>query len=430
MVLPRRWRIVLLAAGLCVVIAGIPALVVFLGAFEHSVVDAAVEAPLTAKQIANLAPKGRYIAAAADCVACHTTEGGAPWAGGRPFEMPIGTLYATNITPDPETGIGGWTRAEFQRAVRDGVAKGGRHLYPAMPYVSYRQMTEEDVDAVYAYLLTRQPVRQENRRDSLPFPYVRQFMTFWNLLNLPHDVPSPVAQKSAAWNRGRYLVDALGHCGECHTPRDITMGVIPSRYLQGAVIEGVDAPDITPEGLARLGFAPNRLGDFMRSGMGPQGVMAFAMYDVVQHSTQYLTDEDAAAMATYLAGDPPPPLPAFAAADLPAGTKDNGHRLYVAVCGGCHGLAGEGTPNVAPPMTTNAALRLPQPTNLLTVLITGLPWRDFPHGARLQDMPGFTGLLTDQEIADVANYLRATWGGRVPDVTPATVRGMRPASDK
>lgn len=428
MVIRKVWHRVVLAAVVIVVLGGGFALAVFAGAFEKSVVSAAVDTPLTPEEIAALAPRGRYVATAADCVACHTAVGGAPWAGGRPFEMPMGTLYATNISPDPTYGIGSWTRADFHRAMRDGVAKGGRHLYPAMPYVSYRQMSEDDVDAVWAYILTREPMAVPDRDDSLPFPYVRQFMTFWNFLNLPGAVPEPEAQKSAEWNRGRYLVDALGHCGECHTPRDITMGMMPSRYLQGAVIEGVDAPDITPDGLARLGFAPERLGQFMRTGMGPEGVMAFAMYDVVHHSTQYLTDEDAAAMAAYLAGEPAPAVPAVAAAALSPETAANGRRLYVAVCAGCHGLDGEGTPTMAPAMTTNAELRLPRPTNLLTVLADGIPWRDFPHG-RLQDMPGFTDLLTDTEIADLSNYLRATWGGRAPDVAAADVAALRRARD-
>lgn len=428
MLIRRVWHRVALAAVVIVVLGGGFALAVFLGAFEKSVVSAAVETPLSSDEIARLTPRGRYLAAAADCVACHTAVGGAPWAGGRPFEMPMGTLYATNISPDPTYGIGTWTRADFHRAMRDGVAKGGRHLYPAMPYVSYRQMSEEDVDAVWAFLSTREPMTVADRDDSLPFPYVRQFMTFWNLLNLPRGVPEPAKDKSVAWNRGRYLVDALGHCGECHTPRDITMGMMPSRYLQGAVIEGVDAPDITPEGLARLGFAPDRLGDFMRTGMGPEGVMAFAMYDVVHHSTQYLTDEDAAAMATYLAGEPAPEAPAVAAAPLSDETAQNGRRLYVAVCAGCHGLEGEGIPSMAPAMATNAELRLPRPTNLLTVLVDGIPWRDFPHG-RLQDMPGFADLLTDQEIADLSNYLRATWGGQAPDVSAAAVARLRREAD-
>jgi len=428
MLIRRVWHRVVLAAVVLVVLGGGFALAVFAGAFEKSVVSAAVDTPLTPEEIAELAPRGRYVAEAADCVACHTAVGGAPWAGGRPFEMPMGTLYATNISPDPTYGIGSWTRADFHRAMRDGVAKGGRHLYPAMPYVSYRQMSEDDVDAVWAYMLTREPMAVPDRDDSLPFPYVRQFMTFWNLVNLPRSVPEPEAQKSAAWNRGRYLVDALGHCGECHTPRDITMGMMPSRYLQGAVIEGVDAPDITPDGLARLGFAPDRLGQFMRTGMGPEGVMAFAMYDVVHHSTQYLTDEDAAAMAAYLAGEPAPAAPVFAAAPLSDDIAGNGRRVYVAVCAGCHGVDGEGTPSMAPPMTTNAELRLPRPTNLLAVLADGIPWRAFPHG-RLQDMPGFTDLLTDAEIADLSNYLRATWGGRAPDVSPADVADLRRARD-
>ena len=152
------------------------------------------------------------------------------------------------------------------------------------------------------------------------------------------------------------------------------------------------------------------------------------MYDVVHHSTQYLTEQDAAAMAAYLAGEPAPAAPAFAVAQVSPDTAENGQRLYIAVCAGCHGVEGEGTPSMAPAMTTNAELRLPRPTNLLAVLADGIPWREFPHG-RLQDMPGFTDLLTDQEIADLSNYLRATWGGRAPDVAAADVADLRRARD-
>ncbi|NKB79943.1 c-type cytochrome [Ochrobactrum daejeonense] len=176
-----------------------------------------VAQPLTSNQMATLAKRGAYIAVAADCYACHTTKGGAP-AGGLPVATPFGTIYSTNISSDKENGIGNWTRSDFHRAVRDGIGPNG-HLYPAMPYVSYRKMTPQDVDALYAYFMTRAPMKVANRNNELVFPFnVRQAMTFWNLLNLPAEATTEDSSRSTVWNRGRHLVDALAHCGECHTP--------------------------------------------------------------------------------------------------------------------------------------------------------------------------------------------------------------------
>ena len=430
-------RRILVSIAVVVVACVLGALAVFLGAFENSVVDTSLEPlvtddghasparPMSDDEIAALAPRGRYLAAAADCTACHTAPGGAPWAGGRAFEMPFGTLYATNISPDPTYGIGGWSRADFHRALRDGIGKGGRHLYPAMPYVSYRNLTAADVDALYAFLMTQAPMAVPNRADSFPFPYVRRFMTFWNLINLPRTVAADDRSKAPAWNRGRYLVDALGHCGECHTPRDFTMGMIRDRYLEGALIEGVDAPDITPAGLARLGFSEEGLARFLPAGLGPQGVVSFSMYDVVHHSTRYLTGDDIAAMAAYLVDGalPVATAPVPIAADVAA----SGRQHYVELCSACHGLAGEGIPHVAPAMATNADLRLPDARNLLVAVVDGLPARAFPGRERMQAMPAFADLLADGEIADLANYLRATWGGTAPDVTADAVSEIRRA---
>jgi mono/diheme cytochrome c family protein len=434
-------RLVLATAVVAGLVAA-GALAVMAGLFETSVVEAAIRTPLTPEEMKGLVERGRYLARAADCAACHTAEGGAPLAGGRAFAMPFGTLYATNITPDRETGIGSWTRAEFHRAVRDGVAADGRHLYPAMPYVSYRALTADDTDAIYAWLMSRPPIRQENRANSFPFDYVRPTLAFWNLLNLPARGFVPEASRPAEWNRGRYLVDALGHCGECHTPRDVTLGMIPSRYLKGTRIEEVDAPDVTTAGLARQGFDAESLAHYLTAGMGPQGVMNFSMYDVVHNSTRYLTVDDAAAMAAYLMGTRPrpPSIKATATTAAPAAPAAStlpteGRQIYVQLCSACHGSDGEGIPHVAPPMRTNASLRVPSPRNLLVVVAAGLPDRPLPGGERLQAMPGFGALLDDRQIADLANYLRGAWGGTqgTPSgtppwsVTPDDVRAVRSA---
>lgn len=404
-----RWRRLLLAAAAIVLIGAVGALAVMAGLFSTSVVDASATAPLTADQMKGLIDRGQYLARAADCAACHTAPGGAPLAGGRAFPMPFGTLYATNITPDPETGIGRWSRADFQRALRDGVAPRG-HLYPAMPYVSYRQLTAADTDAIYAWLMSRPPIRQANRANSFPFDYVRPTLAFWNLLNLPAAGFVPDASRPANWNRGKYLVDALGHCGECHTPRDVTLGMIAQRYLQGTRIENVDAPDVTPAGLARMGFDAASLARYIPAGMGPQGVMNFSMYDVVHNSTRWLSTDDAAAMAAYLVSSRRMVVASIASA-APAAVPPAGRQIYVQLCSACHGVEGEGIPHVAPPMRTNASLRLASSLNLLVAVTGGLPDRPLPGGERYQAMPAFGSLLDDRQLADLANWLRGTWGG-------------------
>lgn len=423
---PRLRRFALVAA-VVVGIGVVAALAVMAGLFEPSVVDASARSPLTPDQMKALVERGRYLTRAADCAACHTADDGAPLAGGRPFPMPFGTLYATNITPDPETGIGRWSRADFQRAVRDGTAPRG-HLYPAMPYVSYRQLTADDTDAIWAYLMSRPPIHQENRANTFPFDYVRPTLAFWNLLNLPSRGFAPDPSRPASWNRGKYLVDALGHCGECHTPRDITLGMIPSRYLQGTRIEKVDAPDVTPAGLQRMGFDAGSLARYLPAGMGPQGVMNFSMYDVVHNSTRWLTADDSRAMADYLMNSRPQPAsspPVVPASPTSAVAPPAGRQVYVQLCSACHGVEGEGIPHVAPPMRTNASLRLASPRNLLVVVAAGLPDRPLPGGERFQAMPAFGRLLDDRQTADLVNYLRGTWGGTPSAVTADEVRAVR-----
>ncbi len=423
-------RKLLLAVLTVAFIGALAAGAVFLGLLERSVVSREIEQPLTAEQMKGLVKRGAYVAVAADCYACHVTKGGAPWAGGLPFETPFGTIYSTNISPDREHGIGAWTRAEFHRAVRDGVGKNG-HLYPAMPYASYRKLTAGDVDAVYAYLMSREPMKVANRENHLPFPMnIRQGLTFWNLVNLSSGTGTEVAGRSEAWNRGRYLTDALAHCGECHTPRNLTMGMKESAYLQGAELEGVIAPDITKAGLTRMGFDPLVFASFMKSGISAQGAMTNQMFEVVHFSTQYLSPDDLAAMSAYLfdlaklperATPPAPPQPVAVSAE----TASSARSTYLAVCASCHGVEGQGIPHVVVPLATNASLRLADARNLNRVILSGIPAQRFPGLERMQPMPGFAAQLTDQEVADLSNWLRANWGGQKPSVTVDEVRRLR-----
>lgn len=423
-------RKLLLAALAVAVVGALGAGAVFLGLFERSVVAKEIEQPLSAEQMKTLAKRGAYVAVAADCYACHVVKGGAPWAGGLPFETPLGTIFSTNISPDKEHGIGNWTRAEFHRAVRDGVGKHG-HLYPAMPYASYRKLTADDVDAVYAFLMSREPMKVANRANHMPFPLnIRQGLTFWNLVNLSSHTRTDVAGRSALWNRGRYLTDALAHCGECHTPRNLAMGMKESAYLEGSELEGVIAPDITKAGLTRMGFDPLVFASFMKSGISAQGAMTNQMFEVVHFSTQYFTAEDLAAMSAYLfdldklpesATPPPPPKPVAVSAEVATSARAS----YIAVCASCHGNEGQGIPHVVVPLATNASLRLAEARNLNKVILTGIPAQRFPGLERMQPMPGFAGQLSDQQVADLSNWLRASWGGQQPTVTADEVKRLR-----
>jgi mono/diheme cytochrome c family protein len=401
------------------------------GMLESSVVANDATTPLSAEEMKRLADRGAYVAKVADCFACHTAKGGAPWAGGMAFTTPFGTLYATNISPDREFGIGNWTRADFHRALRDGIRRDGAHLYPAMPYPSYRQMSGEDVDAVFAYLMTRDPMRVANRRNDLSFPFnIRQSLALWNFINLRRDGFVADSKRSGTWNRGRYIVDALAHCGECHTPRNFMQGMKSGEYLTGAVIEGVEAPDITKEGLTRMGFDPQTLAQVMKTGLSAQGSMVNQMFEVVHFSTQYMRDDDLNAMSAYLfdldalpenATSPPAPAPV----DVAPQVANAARATYADLCAGCHGAAGEGIPHVAVPLATNAALRLASARNLINTVLHGFPLQRFTDRERMEPMPGFADLLDDGAIADLVNWMRARWGGRQPGVAAHDVAKLR-----
>jgi mono/diheme cytochrome c family protein len=373
--------------------------------------------------------RGRYLAEAADCAACHSAPGGAPFAGGLPMQTGFGTIYATNITPDPDDGIGRWSAEDFWRALHDGVRRDGQQLYPAMPYTSYRGITRADADAIYAYVMRLRPMKVANRRTELSFPFnIRLGMLGWNLLFLHDRLPSVSAGSSPAWQRGRYLVNVLGHCGECHTPRGIAGEMELSRSLTGFALGRVAAPDITPAGLAARGWTADALRAYLGRGFARQGSAFSDMHPVIMLSTRHLTDKDLAAVATYLLGDDPPPpapLPAIDPAESAAAAGGAGRTSYVALCAGCHGLDGDGVPNTVVAMRANSTLRLADPRNLIVAMLDGIGAENFPHRASMQAMPGFSDKLSDAEAAALANYLRVTWGGQKGDVTPAAVRALR-----
>ena len=381
--------------------------------------------------VANAPPdmvtRGRYLAEAADCAACHSAPGRAPFAGGLPMQSGFGTIYATNITPDPDDGIGRWSAEDFWRALHDGVRRDGRQLYPAMPYTSYRGMTRADADAIYAYVMQMRPMKVPNRRTELNFPFdIRLGMLGWNLLFLHDRLPAVSAGSSPAWQRGRYLVNALGHCGECHTPRGILGQMELSRPFAGFALGRFAAPDITPAGLASRGWTAAGLRTFLGRGLARQGSAFGDMHPVIMLSTRNLTEDDLNAMATYLLGDSPPaPLPLNDPAELSPMANAAGRITYVALCAGCHGLDGNGLPNTVVALRNNSTLRLADPRNLIVAILDGIGAENFPHRESMQTMPGFSDKLDDGEAAALANYLRVTWGGQKGDVTPAAMRTLR-----
>lgn len=367
--------------------------------------------------------RGRYLVQAADCAACHTARDGAPLAGGYPLSTPFGTIYGSNLTPSPDNGIGRWTRDDFYRALTQGIAPGGRHLYPAMPYTSYKGLTRQDSDAIYAWLMSRPAVDIATPENQLPFPLnQRMAMIGWNWL-FHSAAPAPASSQgnSAQWQRGRYLADVLGHCGECHTPRGKLGQLIEGKTLQGGNLGRFIAPDITPHGLAQRGWTAADLSRFLATGIAPQGSAFDEMHKVIDLSTRYLTPKDNQALTRYLLGDTPPPA---VAVRVKAG-NEAGRALYLEQCSGCHARDGEGKPHVAVPLRGNATLRQADGTNLIVSVLDGLPERRFPNGESMQSMPGFASRLSDEEMAALVNYLRHSWGGQPADIDAGRIRALR-----
>ena len=369
--------------------------------------------------------RGRYLVAAADCAACHTAEGGAPFAGGVPLASPFGTIHGTNITPDADTGIGRYSADEFFHTITRGEARDGHQLYPAMPYVSYMTLAREDSDAIYAYLMTRPAVKQPNRANGVGFPFnIRTGIHAWNWL-FAGATAKPASQgQSAAWKRGEYLVETLGHCGECHSPRGWLGQVDRAAPLSGNDALGrFAAPALTPQALAARGWDRNGLREYLASGVSAHAVASDEMLKVVNLSTSRLNANDLDAITTYLTGDQPP---APAATPVPAAVAATPARdRYLALCAGCHGRDGAGVPHVAPALLGNSSLRDGDAHNLIVALLDGLPEHDLPGLERMQEMPGFADQLDDAQVAELAQWLRTRYGGQTGAVTAKQVRGLR-----
>jgi mono/diheme cytochrome c family protein len=381
------------------------------------------------KQSFEVIEHGRYMAIAGDCAACHRAKGGQPFAGGGALQTPFGTLLAPNITPDVETGIGGWTDDQFVEAAQNGIGHGGLHLYPAMPYTYYTKMTREDVIAIRAYLETLQPVRNLVQANQLPFPFnQRETMVGWNELYFRPGEFKPDPGKSTEWNRGAYLVEGAEHCGLCHTPKNVMGGDENSQMMQGSVLQSWYAPNLT--GNRRVGIGDWTVDDialYLKTGRNRYDIASGPMADAVTNSTSHLTDADLRAIAVYLkdlpagAGSSPQPI----SAQDPA--MQQGQAIYNNQCAACHTAGGEGIVGLFPRLSGAPLVQQSQATSLIRVVLEGsraVATDGAPTGPA---MPSFAWRLSDADIAAVITYIRNAWGNAASQVSAGEVSNMRQA---
>ena len=377
-------------------------------------------------QSADLIERGRYLAVAADCAACHTKPGGKPYAGGVVLDTPFGKLVGPNITPDPEAGIGAWTDDEFVAALRDGRGRGGVRLYPAMPYPAYTKMTRQDALAIRAYLQTVAPAPDKIESNQLPFPFnIRSTMIVWNVVNFTPERLKPDPSKSAQWNRGRYLVDALGHCGTCHTPKTIMGADKNSAYLQGGLLQDWFAPNITADKRKGIGsWSIDQIGDYLRTGANPNAIATDGMAEEVVHSSSQMTDDDLHAIAVYLKSLVPEheASPQSLAASDPRMVA--GQAIYKDNCSACHTDAGTGIPRLFARLAGSSAVQSDDPTSLIRVVLTGSQGVSTAGAPTAPAMPSFGWRLDDAQIASVLTYIRNAWGNAAPAVSAEQVSGV------
>lgn len=360
--------------------------------------------------------KGRILAAAGYCATCHTAAGGKPYAGNYPMETGFGTIYASNITPDPETGLGNWSPAAFRRAMHDGVDREGAHLLPAFPFDHFTKMSDEDVDAIYAFLMAKvAPVREKTRDNALPFPLNQRFLQAgWKLLFVDFGRYRPDPGKSEQWNRGAYLVEGVTHCGACHTPRNLLGAEKKSEAFAGAAIDRWIAPALTAANPSAVPWSAAAFTRYLGTGAGIyHGIAAGPMGPVVHAGLRELPQSDLEAIGAYLgagvgapAADPAanPAVVASLKAGRPDPTyrKDLGERLYATACAACH-YNGSHIVEGRPELAINSSTRLADPTNLIHVILDGV---DAKNGMGGVVMPAFRHALSDADIAAVAAYLR------------------------
>jgi mono/diheme cytochrome c family protein len=376
---------------------------------------------LPAAADAALVARGEYLARAGDCIACHTRPGGAPYAGGQAIDTPFGPIYPPNITSSRSHGVGAWSDDEFYRAMHEGIGKHGEYLYPAFPYQWFTKVSREDVDAIHAFLKTVRPSEAASRPTRLRFPFnIRAGLRPWNDLFFHPGAFSPDASKSQQWNRGAYLVEGLGHCGDCHTPKGFAMQPVAAKAFSGGAIDNWYAPNITSDVRRGIGrWSEDQLVQILKTGVAPgQGVLVGPMAQVVHDSLSHLTDADLHAIAAYLKTIPP-------IADYQArrpsgeiGPQASGASVYLDHCASCHQVDGQGIKGSVPALAGNDLVRAKGSEDVIRVIL----------GGRLATgtyapMPAVGADLTDQQVADVTDYVRNTWSNAAPVITKTGLVG-------
>ena len=375
---------------------------------------------------------GAYLARAGNCIGCHTAQGGRPYAGGHVLDTSIGTFVTPNITPDEETGIGLWNEEDFWRALHDGKARDGSLLYPAFPYTDYTRVTREDSNAIFAYLQSLPGVKQRNAPNRINFPFSwRPLLYVWQLIYFNRGEYRPDATKSDEWNRGAYLVQGLGHCNACHTTRN-RLGVSQGNILGGGQIMGSNwyAPSLTSlQEASTTDWSIEDISKLLTTGLSSRAVATGPMADVVSESLQYLTGDDARAIATYLKSLPEseprsrgiaPPLTEEVDKQL-----QKGGQIYETYCQDCHGSLGQGAAGVYPALAGNRGVTLASPINAIRSILNGGYAAVTEAHPRPYGMPPFAQILPDEEIALVLSYIRNAWGNRGSLVTAAQVDRSR-----
>jgi mono/diheme cytochrome c family protein len=383
---------------------------------------------------ASLIDRGEYLTRAADCVVCHTAPGGAPYAGGRAFVLPFGTMYSTNITPDVETGIGSDSDADFLNAVHRGIGRNGTRLYPAMPYASYTYMADADALAIKAYLFSLPPIHAPASANTLVFPFSqRGLMALWSMFFNPDTRYEPNTERSASWNRGAYLVEAMAHCGECHTPRNLAFALNNREKFGGAIQAGWRAYNITPDPHSGVGaWSEADLTHYLSSGHADgRGTAAGPMGEAVDESLSHLKPGDIAAVVEYLRS-----VPGVSSSDLPSPKTEaapsrievasngdsQGQVVYAGACAGCHGWTGISPGTSFATLTGTRGVNDPSAHNVAQVIIHG----GQRHTATdSNNMPQFGETYSDAEIAGLANYVTARFGAKGSDLTAERVAKLR-----
>lgn len=382
-----------------------------------------------------LLERGRYVALAGNCASCHTRPGGAPYAGGVKFETPVGAIYSSNITSSSTQGIGKWTANDLRRALHEGVAADGSRLFPAFPYTSFTQMTDEDVDALYAYMRTVAADEYQPPANDFVFK-LRWGMAVWNALFFEPARFKPDPKQTPEWNRGAYLVGALGHCGACHTPRNRFMAELPENAYQGSTLREYVTADkvrdwtavnLTSSADGLKTWSVDDLIKYLHTGFSLRGGSWGPMNEVVGNSTSKLTLEDARAMATYIKSLPPKSVPEGTETMTPVTAEQAalGQTIYKDRCEKCHGGSGRGGMFSGPPLAGSPTVQSADPASLINAILYGAT----PHeGMKLgawETMKPYADVLSDTDIANVANYVRGSWGNAAPPVDAARVAKQR-----